>query len=75
MMVKKTQLKQTKSNLSSKTESCKKKEKDELRALCLDQGADDTSNQSVREDETPQDAAPDIESESDWNTEARESST
>jgi len=41
------------------------KEKDELRALCLDQGADDTSNQSVREDETPQDAAPDTESESD----------
>ena len=41
------------------------KEKDELRALCLDQGADDTSNQSVREDEAPQDAAPDIESESD----------
>jgi len=41
------------------------KEKDELRALCLGQGEDDTSNQSVREDETPQDAAPDIESESD----------
>jgi len=41
------------------------KEKDELRALCLDQGADNTCNQSVREDETPQDAAPDTESESD----------
>ena len=41
------------------------KEKDELRALCLDQGADDNSNQSVREDETSQDAMPDTESESD----------
>ena len=46
------------------------KEKDELRSFCLDQGADDTGNQSVREDETSQDAAPDTESESDLCSQA-----
>ena len=42
------------------------KEKDELRTLCLDRGADDTSNQSAKEDKTPQDATQVTESESDF---------
>lgn len=42
------------------------KEKDELRALCLDEGADDTGDQSAKTDETPQDATQVTESESDF---------
>ena len=33
------------------------KEKDELRALCVDEGSDHASDQSAKEDEIPQDAA------------------
>ena len=41
-------------------------EKGELRALCLDEGADDSSDQSAKEDETLQDTTPVTESEPDF---------
>ena len=41
-------------------------EKEELRALCLVEGADDTSDQSAKEGETLQDTAPVTESEPDF---------
>lgn len=42
------------------------KEKEELRALCLDEGADDTSDQCAMEGETLQDTAPVSKSEPDF---------
>ena len=42
------------------------KEKEELSALCLVEGADDTSDQSVKEGETLQDTAPVTESDPDF---------
>ena len=42
------------------------KEKEELRALCLDEGADDTSDQCAKEGETLQDTASVTESEPDF---------
>ena len=57
------------------------KEKEELRALRLVEGADDTSNQSANEGETLQDTVPVTESEPDFCsqsgdiTEAKEPST
>ena len=42
------------------------KEKEELRALCLVEGADDTSDQSAKDGETLQDTAPVTESEPDF---------
>ena len=48
MMVGKTQLQQTKSNLSSKTKCCKKGKGGTTRFGGLDEGADDTSDQSAK---------------------------
>ena len=48
MMAGKTQLQQTKSNLSSKTKCCKKGKGGTTHFGGLDEGADDTSDQSAK---------------------------